>query len=119
MKEFSNNSEDNGGIYIKVQQANGEIQSILGPNPDSNIPRTPQMLILPLNWYWPTELVNIKNVYTGSGSVASFEKWAENVKNNQNWVDCHNEKAQYISDMTPRDADNPYIPQKFPVNLSE
>ena len=77
------------------------------------------MLILPLKWYWPTELVNIKNVYTGSGSIPSFEDWAKNVKNNKNWVDYHNEKVQYISDMTPRDADNPYIPEGFPVEGSE
>ena len=119
MIEFSSNSEDNGGIYIKVQQANGEIKSILGPNPHTDTPRTPQMLILPLKWYWPTELVNIKNVYTGTGSTPSFETWAKDVKSNKNWVDYHNEKAQYISDMTPRDADNPYIPEGFPVSKAE
>lgn len=116
MKEFSSNSEDDGGIYIKVKQADGEITSILGPNSKTDVTRTPQMLILPLKWYWPTELVDIRNVYTGSGNIPSFADWAKNVKKNQTWVNYHNEKAQYINEMIPRDNDNPYVPTDFPVS---
>ncbi len=119
MTEFTTSSESDGGIYIKVQQANGEITSILGPNPDSGVARTPQMLVLPLNWAWPNELTDIRDVYTGNGTVPSFVDWAKDTKVNRKWVEYHNDKTQYIGDMTARDADNPYIPAAYPVTFED
>ncbi len=113
MSTFAQNVKEAGGISIRVKQQNGEITNIYGPNPSGDVPNAPQLLVLPLNWQWPTELVDIRKVYTGgtlNGNTSpSFVDWAKDVTKNTEWTKVHTEETKYIEVMTERNPDNPTI----------
>lgn len=79
IQEFTQepNAED-GNFYIKVTRADGEQQSITKPSNGE----APQMLVLPVDWQWPTELTRITNVYPNFGT------WGENYTNSS-WVNSY------------------------------
>lgn len=118
MTKFAKSLTEAGGFMIDVTQANGLQHSIIGPTPSSKTPSAPQILVLPLNWHWPVELVDIRTVYKG-GSVTteidgikttttypSFSDWAKDVTQNQGWVNYYvNDKALYIDGLN-YDTDN-------------
>ncbi len=68
-------SKDSNGFSIKVKRADGYQTSVTGPDKGA----APQMLILPYDWQWPTELTNITDAYPG------FGEWGANYTNSS-WV---------------------------------
>lgn len=76
IQEFTQDPDaKDGNFYIKVTRADGEQQSITKPSNGE----APQMLVLPVDWQWPSELTRITNVYPDFGT------WGENYTNST-WV---------------------------------
>ncbi len=102
MVPFTSSSIEVGGFSIKVKQKDGTITNIVGPNSSTKTPSAPQMLVLPLDWHWPAELVNITKAYPGGNGYPSFSSWAKDVDKNQDWVKYYTSDTQYIEEMVPR-----------------
>ena len=99
MTTLANKSSEAGGLSVEVVQKNGSTGGttshvIYGADPN-NPTATPQMLVLPLNWKWPKELVHIKNVYTGNGTIPSFMDWVSD-KNKTKWTNYNNGDVLYF-----------------------
>ena len=72
-------TEDNG-ISVKVMQKDGAIHSIRTPEQG----KTPQMLILPMYWEWPTECTRIDEAYPG------FGEWGAGYLQGTDWLNTKN-----------------------------
>ena len=72
-------TEDNG-ISVKVMQKDGAIHSIRTPEQG----KTPQMLILPMYWEWPTECTRIDEAYPG------FGQWGAGYLQGTGWLNTKN-----------------------------
>lgn len=68
-------SKKDGGLNIKVERADGTQTTVTGPDSGA----APQMLILPYDWQWPTELTRITSAYPDFGT------WGSNYTNSS-WV---------------------------------
>ncbi len=68
-------SKNSNGLSIKVERTDGTIASVTGPEKGA----APQMLILPYDWQWPTELTRITTAYPG------FGEWGANYTNSS-WL---------------------------------
>lgn len=76
MKSFTAEEDSkHGNIHIVVTRADKQTISITGPSKGE----APQMLVLPYEWQWPTELTRITTAYPG------FGQWGENYANSS-WV---------------------------------
>lgn len=79
---------DLSGFSVRVQREDGEHTQISRP---SGTGQVPQMLVLPMGWYWPKEGVAIQAAFPGGLSadgdrIASFQNWVSNkYETNQNW----------------------------------
>ncbi len=84
MKAFTSdpNAKD-GDFSIVVERADGTKTTVTGPSQGS----APQMLILPYEWQWPTELTHITKAYPDFGT------WGSNYTNS-NWV--NNQVSDYL-----------------------
>lgn len=84
MKAFTAdpNAKD-GDFSIIVERADGTKTTVNGPSQGS----APQMLILPYEWQWPTELTHITKAYPDFGT------WGSNYTNS-NWV--NNQVSDYL-----------------------
>ena len=79
IQEFTQDPDaKDGNFYISVKRGDDLTQSITKPSNGE----APQMLVLPVDWQWPTELTRITNVYPGFGS------WGENYTNSS-WVNSY------------------------------
>lgn len=102
MATFAKLRSDAGDFSIEIIQKDGSTGArrstvIYGADP-SNATAKPQILVLPLNWKWPKELVHIKNVYTGNGSTPSFMDWVAD-KNKTKWTQYYEkDKVLYYED---------------------
>ncbi len=86
IQEFTQDPEaEDGNFYIEVEHADGKKQSITKPSNGE----APQMLVLPVDWQWPTELTRITNVYPNFGT------WGENYTNSS-WVNNY-DKSKTIT----------------------
>ena len=108
MTKFATKKNDAGFFSVEVYK-DGELSqessekkptTIYGPTPSTTNPCVPQLLVLPVDWAWPKELVNIKNVYTGGTkdgtTYPSFEQWAKNVDQNKSWTGYHTDDVLNI-----------------------
>ena len=76
MTEFTADpNADNGKFSIRVERADGTKVTVTGPSKGE----APQMLVLPFDWKWPTELTNILTTYP------DFGEWGANYTNSD-WV---------------------------------
>ncbi len=76
-------SKTDGGLNIKVKRADNTWTTVTGPEKGA----APQMLILPYDWQWPTELTRITTAYPDFGT------WGENYQSSS-WV--NNKVSDYI-----------------------
>ncbi len=89
MKEFATTVADAGYFRLKVQRADGTMTSINAPGNN----KEPQVLVLPVDWRWPKELVRINSIYQ------DFGQWGENYTNGT-WV---NTNVQNEDQLTEKD----------------
>ena len=76
MTEFTaDTNADNGKFSIRVERADGKKVTVTGPSKGE----APQMLVLPFDWKWPTELTSILTTYP------NFGEWGANYTNSD-WV---------------------------------
>ena len=75
MTEYTEEFDNAGKFTLKVQRADGQVESINAPG----TAKEPQVLVLPLDWRWPKELVRINSIYP------SFGQWGDGYSTGQ-WV---------------------------------
>ncbi len=75
MAQFATTIADGGYFRLKVQRADGTMTSVNAPGNK----KEPQVLVLPVDWRWPKELVRINSIYS------DFGQWGENYTN-KTWV---------------------------------
>ena len=86
MITYTNEFDDAGRFLVKVKRADGEIESINAPGQA----KEPQVLVLPVDWRWPKELVRINTIYPtfgtwGEGYVdGATNNWVNNIQNADN-----------------------------------
>ena len=86
MTTYTNEFDYAGRFTVKVKRADGEIESINAPG----TAKEPQVLVLPVDWRWPKELVRINTIYPtfgewGAGYVdGENNKWVNNIQNEDN-----------------------------------
>ena len=73
-------STADNGITVKVMQKDGAVHAIRTPEQGA----TPQMLILPMGWEWPTECTRIDAAYPG------FGEWGAGYLQGTEWLDTKN-----------------------------
>ncbi|MBR5335921.1 MAG: LruC domain-containing protein [Bacteroidaceae bacterium] len=73
-------STADNGIAVKVMQKDGAVHSIRTPEEGMS----PQMLILPMGWEWPTECTRIDEAYPG------FGEWGAGYLDGTEWLNTVN-----------------------------
>ena len=95
MSAFTSKSN---GLNIRVTRADGTIQSVTAPSDGE----APQMLILPYEWSWPTEMTRIDTAYPG------FGEWGQNYTNNT-WVNNKvSDKVLFLGEKEVTSTKSPY-----------
>ncbi len=95
MSAFTSKSN---GLNIRVTRADGTIQSVTAPSNGE----APQMLILPYEWSWPTEMTRIDTAYPG------FGEWGQNYTNNT-WVNNKvSDKVLFLGEKEVTSTKSPY-----------
>ena len=91
MSQYATEFDAAGGFAVKVERANGEIESIYVPGKDEE----PQVLVLPVDWRWPKELVRINTIYPTFGewgegyADGENNKWVNNIQNADNLTEAN------------------------------
>lgn len=86
MITYTNEFDDAGRFLVKVKRADGEIESINAPGQA----KEPQVLVLPVDWRWPKELVRINTIYPTFGTWGegygdgATNNWVNNIQNADN-----------------------------------
>lgn len=95
MSAFTSKSN---GLNIKVTRANGEQQSVTAPSDGE----APQMLILPYEWSWPTEMTRIDTAYP------EFGQWGQNYTD-KTWVNNKvSDKVLFLGEKEVTSTKSPY-----------
>ncbi len=103
---------DLSGFSVRVQREDGEHTQISRP---SGTGQVPQMLVLPMGWYWPKEGVAIQTAFPGGLSadgdrIASFQNWVSNkYEANENWYRDAAEGTIIVNPWNGSDAARDYI----------
>ncbi len=87
LKQFGNTLHDGGYFRLKVQRADGTMTSINAPGNN----KEPQVLVLPVDWRWPKELVRINSIYQ------NFGQWGENYTNGT-WVNTNVQNEDQLTE---------------------
>ncbi len=87
MKEFATTIGTAGFFRLKVERADGTMQSINAPGSA----KEPQVLVLPVDWRWPKELVRINTIYQ------DFGQWGENYSNGT-WVENNVQNKEQLTE---------------------
>lgn len=83
MAQYATEFDSAGKFLVKVKRANGDIESINAPGTEQE----PQVLVLPVDWRWPKELVRINTIYPTFGewgegyAEGATNKWVNNIQN--------------------------------------
>ena len=104
MDQYATEFEAAGRFTVKVERADGTISSINAPSQD----KEPQVLILPVGWRWPKELVRINTSYPTFGTWGegyedgASNRWVYNIQNEDKLTE-----ANFYRQVNARD---PYTP---------
>ncbi len=86
MENYTTQLDNAGKFRLRVQHDNKEWESVNQPGKGEK----PQILVLPLEWRWPKELVRINSIYPTFGewgdgySQGKTNNWVNNIQNADN-----------------------------------